>query len=79
MKIRNFNVNEYVRVRLTEVGRKVYEDHFRSLKVKPLPLRTDDKGWTEFQMWEMCHYFGACMYNGSVSPIETEIQIKFPE
>lgn len=78
MKIRNFNVNEYVRVRLTDVGRRIYEKSWRDVGVEPLPLKTDDKGWTEFQMWEMCHYFGSHMNNGARVPFETTIQIKFP-
>lgn len=72
-----FNINSKVRVRLTERGRRIHRENFWNLmgdkhKYKP-PEEVD--GWSEWQMWELMHEFGANCYNGCTVPFETEIEL----
>lgn len=68
-----FNLNQYVRIRLTNVGLHAYEQNWRRLGLKPPKLEPDAEGYVKMQAWEMCHYFGSSMGNGRNTPIETEI------
>jgi hypothetical protein len=76
-----FNINNYVRVRLTDAGRarhrKNHEDRSCGRTYWPpyrLP-REDSDGWSEWQMWDLMSEFGTMTYNGSDPPFETEIEI----
>lgn len=62
----DFNINDKVRVRLTDYGREA----LRSMR------RTVDEidGWSEWQMWDLMHDLGAYMGNGLRLVIETTIQ-----
>lgn len=75
-----FNINDKVRVKLTDRGRRVHKDNFWNLmgdKYKYEPPEEVD-GWSEWQMWELMHEFGASCYNGGAVPFETEIEILLP-
>ena len=54
MKIKmEFNVNENVKVRLTESGKKIYlKEHLSSLP------EVDSEGYTQMQLWEVMNVFG---------------------
>ena len=66
----NFNVNDYVRVRLTQVGR----DHLA--RIKRPPPDEDESGWSRWQLWDLMHVFGARCFNGCSIPFETSIEIE---
>ena len=64
-----FNVNNYVRVKLTEVGKNILEAE----EIKYLP---DEEGFVRFQMWELMQIFGNHMWNGCDIPFETNIGLE---
>jgi hypothetical protein len=75
-----FNVNELVRVRLTEYGRKVLrEQHdelrrtFPNLSAYAEP-RTDADGFTSFQLWSLMESLGP--YCGLACPLPFETTIR---
>jgi len=61
-----FNVNEIVRVRLTEHGRKIHRERYRKFnsrlpltaKNKYTPPREDSEGWSRWQLWALMEIFG---------------------
>ncbi|MGL5878078.1 MAG: hypothetical protein ACRC2V_09915 [Xenococcaceae cyanobacterium] len=79
-----FNINDYVKVRLTVKGKKYlrerHEQLFISLPNSKKPkfkLPTEDKdGWSKYQLWVLMGEFGECFqYPGCDPPFETEIEI----
>lgn len=75
-----FNVNNKVKVKVTEFGeqvlRKRHEEvnkHF--LESSEFQLEKDGEGFTEFQLWELMSIFGEHLYNGAEVPFETTIKI----
>jgi hypothetical protein len=77
-----FNVNEYVRVRLTETGKNILRKKFDSahermpqaFKEFALP-EEDEHGFSEWQMWHLFANFGEHIYLGCKPPFEAEIEI----
>lgn len=80
-KWRKFNVNEKVRVRLTDLGRRVLREEWDELRrVHPLvgkhtPPKEKD-GWSEWQMWQLINHFGAHTGLGLDPAFETTIEIE---
>lgn len=77
-----FNINDYVRVKLTEQGRKIlagrqaeYAKRFPGAGALTFPA-DDADGWSLWQLWDLMHEFGASMYNGCRVPFETSIIIE---
>ncbi len=81
MKKLYYNVNSNVWVKLTPKGRDIYKNFwkevFKGTEHTAPELHTDDRGWTEFQMWDLMCIFGAHLYNGCEVPFQT--YIKFSE
>lgn len=77
MKV-TFNLNDNVRVKITEAGYSVWEKFHRDLRIDPpdLKAKTDPDGRHTFQMHEVMMIFGPQCFNGSRTPIETEVEIK---
>lgn len=81
------NLNDSVLVRMTDIGRaaaiagmtvkdgrgRVIIDGEQMLD-RHYPEQPD--GRREFQLWEVCRYFGPRMGNGLDNSIETEIEFK---
>lgn len=67
MKI-TLNVNEVVKVKLTDHGRAIL------LKEK-YPKHEDSLGYSEWQLWELMSIFGEHLYNGCELTFENEIII----
>lgn len=65
-----FNVNNYVKVKLTKRGKEIMEEEGVMSKPKP-----DAEGFSKFQMWELMQIFGNYVYNGCEIPFEMEIEI----
>ena len=79
-----FNVNDTVRVRLTDYGRRCLAENYHRLSVSfgapihaPNP-KPDADGWTEWQLWELMQEFGSHMSMGSPVPFETTIELVTP-
>lgn len=63
-----FNINNYVRVKLTPAGRQVYETAIRTRYA--VPMEKDRDGYYKFQMWELMRIFGPTMHHGMQIPFE---------
>lgn len=85
-----FNINDYVRVKLTDHGRDVhYRNHMRmleghTLKVqRSMPYRApkeDDNGWSEWQLWRLMQEFGGNETGmGRAILFDAEIEIILPK
>jgi hypothetical protein len=77
-----FNINDKVRVKLTDYGREVLKsDHELFWKsvgktMEYRPPKEDENGWSTWQLWSLMHYLGEHMFLGSKNVIETDIQFK---
>lgn len=80
----HFNINDYVKVQLTDYGRYVHkDDHYRFWAThRPfgpipdyLPPTEDGNGWSKWQMWHLMDSFGSYMGLGRELPFKTEIEI----
>jgi hypothetical protein len=83
-----FNLNDFVWVRLTDVGRAVIkEDDKRWAQRIPsyggsLPRvqkeEAENDGWSRWQLWSLMQQFGSEVHLGCVPPFETTIRLKQP-
>lgn len=63
------NINDYVLVRLTDVGKEI-------LRKKGFSLPKEDAdGWSKWQLWSLMNTFGEYTQLGKDVPFETEIEI----
>lgn len=76
-----FDVNGFVKVRLTKKGHAIHHAT-HDLVMGPLkyehrfvPLVEDMEGWSEWQLWELMRVFGQYLYQGCEMPFETFILI----
>ena len=82
----DFNINNYVKVKLTEKGKYIYYHQFDDINecrqkigckpLNPLELKYDDEGYVEIQMWHLMEIFGEHLYNGCEIPFNTTIKLK---
>ena len=76
-----FNINEHVRVRLTDFGREVMQKNHAQIAAQIngpypfLPKEEDADGWSTWQLWHLMHEFGAYTINGGPVPFEMTIEI----
>lgn len=78
-----FDVNDYVRVKLTDRGRKIHRQQFRQLNrqlpetadLKYSPPNEDEDGWCKFQLWDLMQRFGP--YIGMCEDLVFETTIEF--
>lgn len=76
-----FNVNNYVRVRLTETGREKLRQWHKDLMGTMDGYREpkeDADGWSRWQMWSLMQQLGWALGNGITAPFETTIIIETP-
>lgn len=81
-----FNINETVRVRLTDKGKQILRRDFDALHAKyptifdefNLPSEDSD-GFSQWALWHLMETFGAHVYLGADLPFETDIEIPVPE
>jgi hypothetical protein len=83
-----FNINQYVYIRLTEVGyatwKERHDDMYRPYpayhsEIKPIEhykQQANDEGFIKMQLWEVMQLFGHKMGNGMPVPFETEILLE---
>ena len=80
-----FNINNYVRVKLTEKGKqKLKKDYESFRKVNPYlreyaPPVEDAEGYSKWQLWCLMEKLGKHISLGGVVPFDTEIDIVFPQ
>jgi hypothetical protein len=81
MRAMQFNINHYVRVKLTDLGRASlryqHEDLYRSFKppVPYTPIEEDADGWSTWQLWDLMGRLGRHFYGGCLFPFEPEFEI----
>ena len=75
------NLNDYIKVKLTEYGRMIYRESFVRLGLQEPKINVDEDGYTRFQIWVFMQTFGDKMRMACELPCETnvEIQIKVEE
>jgi hypothetical protein len=77
-----FNLNYYVRVRLTDVGRSHLETKYRqnlgalAVKYPYTPLKEID-GWAKFQLWDFMGKFGEFCQTPGLSNMPFVMDIEF--
>ena len=81
-----FNINDKVKVRLTETGKKILQDNRRELnrRIKEcggeglgeLEIEVDDEGFTECQLWVLMQTFGKHIMMGCDLPFGTNILLQ---
>ena len=84
----NINLNHTIKVKLTDLGNKIYEDYLRSqygslsdyLGLSKIRLKKieDQDGYIHFQLWEFMSIFGEHFYVGSEVVTEHN-EIIFPD
>lgn len=79
-----FNVNNYVKVKLTELGKQELKKRYielskwypESMKLEDFKLpEVDEKGFSKWQLHVLISTFGGITGNGFNPPFETEIEI----
>ena len=84
-KMVRFNVNDFVWVRLTALGRKTHRSWFRELFSGALripvftPAKEDAKGWSRWQLWELFQVFGKHMGNGFPLMFKTTMRVEIED
>lgn len=80
----HFNINNYVWVKLTELGKEILKKNHDELQtlIKQsggkntfdfnLP-ETNENGYSKFQLWALMVEFGNHLYLGCISPFEPNI------
>lgn len=77
----DFNVNHYVRVKLTDRGRQILrENHQRLFGARASEFAhrepvEDAEGWSKWQLWSLMHELGYHCRMGFDPPFETTIKI----
>lgn len=84
----DINLNHTVKVKLTDLGDKIYEEylqneykslsHYPGLATIRLEKRKDQDGCIHFQLWEFMSIFGEHFYIGSEAVTEDN-EIIFPD
>lgn len=85
--MKNFNINQYVGVKLTEEGLKILETEHNEI-LRSIPPKAaeslgpfvappvDEEGYSQIQFWQLMYYFGKHMYNGNPNiPFDMDIKI----
>lgn len=81
---KEFNINEYVYVKLTDYGKEIlrerrerFNEVLISKGIEPFTtdfIKVDEDGFTQFQLWELMNIFGNFMNVSSKLPFETTIR-----
>jgi hypothetical protein len=77
------NINDIVRVRLTDEGRAIHRRNYDALmtalpqaaRFEYMPPKESQDGWSEWQMWHLLQQFGLWCRMGFTPPFETVIDI----
>ena len=82
VKMKSFNVNNMVMVKLTDAGRYIYYHQYDSVNIRagrvviePAYPKEDEFGYYHDQLWGLFQTFGSAMKLGCVPPFSTEILI----
>lgn len=80
---KTININDYVKVQLTDRGRNIHRRHWENLHEqmpsafdKYTPPKEDMEGWSMWQAWELMRMFGPHLGNGVPVPFNTTIRVE---
>ena len=77
--MKEFNINYYVKIKLTEAGIAILKNRHDSILKSTGEFKNpevDENGYTEMQMCDVMYVFGKYMYSGNTNPpFETTIAI----
>lgn len=78
--MKKLNLNNIIKVKLTDLGKDIYYHQFddlngwiRSHGGKPLERmypKVNDEGYSEFQLWRFMNLYGAHIANGAPNVVE---------
>lgn len=76
--MRPFNINDYIKVKLTVHGYKMHNAHYKkylgeNYNKKIYAPVIDEEGFTKYQLWEFISIFGEHMYNGAEQVIKDNL------
>lgn len=81
----NFNINNHVKVKLTEEGLKILESQYNEKLIKypgidqvigPFEApQVDEEGYSQFFLFELMEIFGDYVRGSDVMPFEKDIKI----
>lgn len=72
MTYKKTNLNNYIKVKLTEKGIDILKQRYGI----DYPINIDDEGYTEFQMWDFARLFGEHINMVSEMVCQTNIMIQ---
>ena len=75
-----FNINDYIYVQLTDVGRETINEYYEmpSMLINDkfeFEIKEDSEGWSKWQMWDLMKIIGHKFENGMNPPIFTTIRL----
>ena len=81
----DFNLNEYVKVQLTDHGRAIHKKWFEDVwtdtkfslapAIKYSPPTEDENGWSKWQLWHLMEIFGKHIGMGKPNVFRLTIKI----
>jgi hypothetical protein len=76
-RFRDVNLNEYIKVKLTDKGKEIYRNYYSDIDDEYVPtLDVDEEGFCKFQLWHFMRIFGEHFCMGSGLPCETNVKIQ---
>ena len=85
---KTFNINECIKVKLTQKGKLIYLEYQIEIQKRfnrdgikidvPLSIEVDSEGFSSFQLWKFMEIFGSHMYCGA-EPVIEECVLYLPE
>lgn len=82
----DFNINEYIHVKLTDEGRLIHQqDHESFVAAVPTlttsmklykPPQVDAEGYSKFQGWRLMQLFGPHMRLGAPNPFDLTVRFQ---
>lgn len=74
-RFQNTNLNEHIKVKLTQKGKQIYNDYYNGT----MAVDYDEDGYATFQMWDFMRIFGEHMNMASELVCETDVMIEVKE
>ena len=75
-KYSDTNLNNYIKIKLTEEGRIIYKNYYAKYNCEAPKLNIDDEGYVRFQIHDFMHIFGERLFMGATLPCETNCKIQ---
>ena len=84
LQYKETNLNDCIKVKLTEKGKEIYRNRFDEDNIKKLGIeycepKIDKDGYTEFQMWDFMRIFGKHFHILGNNPCETKCMVQVKE